>query len=413
MRVTVTLVLDLPAEEVSVKNIERCISEATSKFISLAWQRMVSVVEERAIKQHPNGGLVVKGWEKRSLWTSSGLVELKRRRFFSKADNCTLLLFDKRIGLHPWQRRTDLAEEIMAEAAAEIPGYKMAAKSLGRVWNHMPSPMLLWRAVQDIGRRQLASTLARRREIFEDGDLPSWQKQPPEFLAVEADGTYLSAWRRKGAGPEVQVGIAYTGKNQRGKRRSLKDKILCSGLTEAYLFGRDLFAAVQRKFNVVEVNQGMFLSDGAQALRSIREDHFPRLTPQLDWFHLNKKLDDAYGPKYKNRKTPVQKTLYAGLPAQAREMIQRDSRVITSRREKLHDLLTYLNGPGKDLYGARKLKNKDVKLPEHMNGSGAIERNVGTLVVHRMKRKGMGWTRRGAANLLAVRTKFLNRLNCS
>ena len=68
-----------------------------------------------------------------------------------------------------------------------------------------------------------------------------------------------------------------------------------------------------------------------------------------------------------------------------------------------------LQGPGQDLYGTRKLRKRGVKLPPHMNGSGGIERNIGILVVHRMKRRGMGWTRRGAANLLAVRTALLNR----
>jgi len=204
------------------------------------------------------------------------------------------------------------------------------------------------------------------------------------------------------------VGMSYTGKGQRGKRRRLAEKSLCSGLTNSRDFGRDLFAMVQEKHNVVDVDHGLFLSDGALSLRKIQQNHFPRLTPRLDWAHMHRRLHEAYGPKDRSRSAEVLRTLYAGRRGTACRQIRFDVRKMRSRRGQLGELLSYVEGPGQGLYGARKLRKRGVKLPPHMNGSGGIERNIGILVVHRMKRRGMSWTRRGAANLLAVRTKLLN-----
>jgi hypothetical protein len=42
-----------------------------------------------------------------------------------------------------------------------------------------------------------------------------------------------------------------------------------------------------------------------------------------------------------------------------------------------------------------------------MNGTGAMERNIGTVAGHRMKHRGMGWTRKGAANIMRVRLEMV------
>jgi hypothetical protein len=42
-----------------------------------------------------------------------------------------------------------------------------------------------------------------------------------------------------------------------------------------------------------------------------------------------------------------------------------------------------------------------------MNGAGAMERNIGAVVGHRMKHRGMGWTRKGAANIMRVRLEMV------
>ena len=409
MRVTVTLALEIPDHEVSVKSIDDCVFEAMPRFASEAWQKFVWEVEERALSQHRKGDLQVKSHEERKLWTSSGMVNFTRRRFTCGIEDKSLLLFDMRTGLGPWQRRTESANRIMAEAAAEIPSYRISARSLGRTWKRTPSPMLLWRAVKEVGTREQQRKKELRQAVFQDGDLPDWQKPAPEFLAVEADGTYISAWRQKGKDHEVQVGISYTGKNRCRKRRSLAQKSFCAGISNYRDFGRDLFAMTQQKHNVIDVKNGLFLSDGAIALRNIQKNHFNMLTPQLDWAHMTRRVHEAYGPQERDRSADILNSLYAGRRGTACRQVTLDYRRKRKRREPLKELLSYIQGPGTELYGTRKLRVSGAKVPPHMNGSGGIERNIGILVTHRMKRKGMSWTKNGARNLLAVRTSMLNK----
>jgi hypothetical protein len=408
MRVTVTLALDIPDERVSVKSIEECVREAAGRFRSEAWQKWVWAVEEKARGEHPSGALRIKCWEGRSLWTTAGPVAFRRRRFLSREDGRSLLLFDMRVGLKPWQRTTMAADDLMSETAADIHGYQMAARSLDRTWGEGPSAMLVWQAVQRVARPLLERQEELRRAVFNDGDLPGWQRPAPDFLALEADSTYLPAWRGLGKDHEVHLGMGYTSKGQNGRRRWLQDKTLCVGLGDIQTFGRDFFVAMQERFNVTEVPSGLLTCDGDHRLRHMRLEHFHRMVGQLDWAHLGWKFDEAYGPERRERQKQLMGLLYAEKYRLACREVRNDLRQSRKRRAQLWDLATYLEGPGQDLYGARRLRRRGVRLPPHMQGSGGIERNIGILIARRMKRRGMGWTKRGASNLLAVRLRLFN-----
>jgi hypothetical protein len=408
MRVTVTLTLEIPDEQVSVKSIEECVGKAMIRLRSEAWQAFVTEVEARAMAQRPPGSLRVKSWESRSLWTTAGPVRFRRRRFLSANDEGSVRLFDRRVGLPANQRTTAGADQLMAEAAADIPGYEMAARSLGRVWGEKPSGMLLWWAVQRVAKPILKEAEELRRSVFQWGDLPGWERPAPSFLALEADSTYLAAWRGVGKDHEVHVGLGYTGKGQRGSRRWLQDKMLCAGLKDIQTFGQDFFTAMQARFNVTEVPCGLMTYDGDWRLRQMRIDHFPRMVGQLDKAHLSWKFDEAYGSLRRDRRQALLTLLYSEKYGDACREVRRDIWNFRVRREQLRDLASYLEGPGQELYGARILSRRGVKLPPHMEGSGGIERNIGILIARRMKRRGMGWTKHGASSLLAVRLRLFN-----
>lgn len=301
---------------------------------------------------------------------------------------------------------------MLAETAAEAT-YSAAASFWGRAWGETPSAMAVWRATQRVGKDLLAERECLRRSVFEDGDLPGWEKPPPEFVGVEADSTYVGAWRGKGTSHEVYVGISYDGKEERCRRRRLKGKTVRAALRGPRRFGEELFAQAQSRHNVADAKTGVYLSDGAASLRLIQEDHFPRLARQLDWAHAKRRVSEAYGREGAARSSELIGRLAAG----EREAVVREVRADAGRRrrrsDELRELAGYLEGPGADLYAVRRLREAGVELPEHLEGSGGIEREIGVLVGQRMKRRGMSWTRRGAENLLAVRQDLLGRRQAS
>jgi hypothetical protein len=314
------------------------------------------------------------------------------------------------VGLAGNQRSTAEADRMLAETAAQAP-YAPTARFFARVWGEGLSAMRPWLAVQRSARELKAGRSALRRSVFEDGELPGWERPAPAFVGLEADSTMLAAWRQRERKHEVYVGISYTGKDQHGRRARLADKGLSFGLRGSVQFGQDFFAMAQERHNVVEAGAGVFLSDGAECLRNIQREHFPRHVRQLDWRHVGARLTEAYGPTLRERSAELLRLLYAGERQAVCRQVRQDGQRYRGRREHLRDLAGYLEGPGEDLYGSRRLRKAGVELPPRLQGSGGIERNVDVLVGQRMKRRGMSWTLQGAENLLAVRHHLLQSLN--
>jgi hypothetical protein len=271
--------------------------------------------------------------------------------------------------------------------------------------------MLLWHATQRVGAALRADSDRRRRAIFEDGDLPGADHQAPAFLAVEADSTFLPAWHGHSDDIEVYVGIAYSGKTERLGRPALAEKGRCSDLRGSAHFGQTLLTMAQTRHNALDSPCGAFLSDGAACLRTIQEDHFPRLTRQLDWAHVLRRVLEAYGPAHSDRAHDIIASLRTGDRQHACEYVSAHARRWRKRAPYLRELRGYLDGPGSDLYGIRCLRAAGIAVPPRMEGTGGIEREIGVFVGQRMKRRGMTWTRRGAENLLAVRQQLLDRLS--
>jgi len=252
-------------------------------------------------------------------------------------------------------------------------------------------------------------------------DLPAWRLPPTWKHGSRRSHRSYRSHRSDGAprlrgekAPGRQSPLEHLGRRDlRARRRRLRDKALCFGLAGSERFGRDFFATVQARHNVVEAHRGVFLSDGAVALRNIQREHFPRHVRQLDWAHVRRRLDEAYGPARRARSAQLLGKLYLGERELVCREIRREAWRYRSRSEILDELAGYLEGPGQDLYGSRRLRQLGAELPPHLNGSGGIERNIAVLVGQRMKRRGMSWTRRGTANLLAVRQDLLAHLHAS
>jgi hypothetical protein len=205
------------------------------------------------------------------------------------------------------------------------------------------------------------------------------------FVAVEADSTYLAGWRG-GRGHEVHVGMSYTGKTGTGKRNRLQGRRVCASRDGSERFGWELFGMSECFHGSSRAACGVFISDGAAALRKIHEEHFFGFSGQPDWAHAKRRVSEACGRERRGRAGGIIEMLEAG------------------------DLRDYLERHGKDLYATRKLRKRHEQIPPRLDGSGAIERQIGVLVAQRMKKRGMSWTRAGASNLFAVRTDLLNRL---
>lgn len=407
MRVVVTTEIEIPEKDLHVNGIEAAVEEAWLGFPTKVWKAVVQRVEAQAEEDH-GGSLRRKGRDGRWLWTTAGMVRIERQRYVHPAEEQSFLLFDVRTGLSECGGVTPQARETCALIAAVGPSYEQARWVIERLWGEAPSVGVLWGWVQAEGARLEKVEQAKRIAFFRDGELPGWEVPAREFVGLEADSTMVHAWRERGKSHEVYVGVAYEGKREQGARRTLTEKEVVASVEGAAVFGQDFFVAAQTRHNVCEARTVLYGSDGAPALETIREELFPMAWHQLDRAHVVRKTRETYGWDYLEEAARALKLLLGEKRERLERQLDADRRLLRERAGALNELKHYLLPRWDWLFSDRKLRRAGRRLPPHVSGTGAVERTVGVVVGQRMKNRGMGWTKRGAGNILRVRLRALH-----
>jgi hypothetical protein len=395
--------------EMTVKSIDEGVRRAWRDFASQAWQAAVDHVERTAEKQNA-GALRSKGGRKRTLWTTAGFVEFKRRRYFyaDGREKGSFHVFDLRADLRRGRRFTPGASEMYARVVSVAPSYRKTSEIAELLTGDAPSDWAIWTRAQEEGKRLRERDAEERRRVFQGGELPGSEIAAKDFVGIEADSTMIHAWKQKGVNHEMYLGIAYDGKEKVGeKRRRLTNKVAAVGVYGPKEFGEDFFVTAQKHHNVCDAKAMLFGSDGDPVLESIRQNHFPAAPHQLDWRHVVDRTRQAYTWE----RIDEAKKLMGFIFSNDRDSFEKQSIFdrlrLHKRRSKIDELREYLDDRWDWMFSYRELKREHPDLPPHLNGTGAIERNIGTVVGHRMKRRGMGWTRKGAANIMRVRLEMV------
>ena len=294
-------------------------------------------------------------------------------------------------------------EELALDLVTEIP-YERSSRLLRQFTRTKLSGKGLWHRVQKRGKQERDKVEAERHRIFEEGrDEYSQDSRPLEEgmdrapFFVEIDGTMVSSREEESERFEIKTGVMYRDVRKTGKRRRrLMDKVVYSAVEDGDTFGEQFYGVCRR--NGLDTRCGVeYISDGAGWLRTIAEDVYPEADKRLDLYHLKKAclsiltdeewktLEDVLYEGDVEAFVDTLEVIVAGKDITAKEKVGLLSYVLANR-----DSLDY--GEGK------------------RNGSGAVEKNIGIHVGRRLKKQGMSWSRRGANNLLALRTKKLNML---
>jgi hypothetical protein len=398
-------------EGATVKEVDEAIGRALRDVPSAIWQEYVKVIEKEAIDQS-GGALRRKSSEMRRLRTSYGEVEFTRGRFYyaDGREPGTVMVFDSRIDLTPRQRWTPGAQTTYARLAALAPSFKCASRIAELLFGEGPSDWWIWKRTRDEGRRLRERERLERKATFEDGELLNAEAPAKDFVGIEADGTKIHAWRQKGENHDLYMGIVYDGKERVSKGRNrLTNKVAACGLYSLDEFGKDLFVVAQKHHNVTEAKAVLFTSDGERGLETLRLNHFPHADHQLDWWHVGDKTREAYSWQRPDEIKRINNLIFSNNKAGFLRQLSSDRRRLKERRSKLDELSDYVLPRWEMLFASRHLTKRwpELILPKGLKGSGAQERNIATVVGHRMKWRGMGWSKQGAANIMRVRLDVL------
>jgi len=394
---TLSLTVRIPLTQTDVHWLEAQLLEQRMQLFQEALHRVVARIEatvlRRAACPECRGPLVGNGRVPLVLETLLGRLEYGRQRL--RCPRCALDVYplDQALGLLPGTGSTLGVRERALWAATEV-SYAKAAAFLAKFTGLAVSHGSIHRWAQEEGHILEAREAQAQEAVF--GPQPARAAPPPgpARLYVQIDATMVP--QREGGSMECKVGIVYSQRAEISRGRiALLDKRTYASFDAAATFGERFWVHCAAA-GAATARQLVFVSDGAEWIRTLQQAYFPGALVVLDPWHLERRLTEVWGAAGQALIARCLADAWRGdVPAllrRVRSAVAQDRD--PERRAQGRELIGYLvaNAPG--IANLARLE---------ATGSGATEKTVDVLVVHRYKKRGMSWRRPSSNALLKLR----------
>jgi hypothetical protein len=344
--------------------------------------------------------MVRNGREPRRLKTLLGVLEVKRVRLRCPGCGQEVYPLDEAIGLEPGESVTLGVRERSLWAAVEV-SYEKAHEFLEKFTGlEVSRKKIHGMAIEEgegIGRWEEQ----RRRGVFEEGRaVEGVEEKVPEVLYVQVDGTAVNG-RGAGEWMECKVGASFSERMEVSKDRVwLRDKKSYASIEGIEAFGEKFFLECVRQ-GVLKAKEVIFIGDGANWIRTLKEGYFPEAIGVLDIWHLEKELRWALGEENQRVIEELKGLAFQGKGSEIVQGLMGEGvRVVDiERRKKILEAMAYVRNNLDWIANIPKVKGY---------GSGPVEKTVDITVARRLKKRGMHWHRGGANPLLKLRLLKLN-----
>ena len=361
-------------------------------------------LQQRWLQEHRRDHIAVR-WRTIDQVTPFGLIRLPvrvvRERGKTRGGYFTLsktLLKPKATRLlSPWVEKRALE-------AVTCLNYRPAAAELLRWLQVQVSAWLIWKCVQFYG--------ARLCEQLDRGWWPDRAKAVPARVVVtEIDSTYLKRQQRGriSAGPvahfPMHLGLHYSGRERRYQKRGscstrLQNKRWILSSQAVGIFGRRL--AWQRLRHFGRGSFEVFLSDGDEGLKWVREREFAQSQWLLDRWHIARAVRTLVCDDEREHRR-IMAAIWKSDSEAALEAL-RVSPYRSTRPVEFNALFGYILGNRDGIDNWHNIpsplrRSLGRRLAPVRSGSGVIEKNIEVHIGRRFKRQGRSWTRRGAEHL--------------
>lgn len=378
--------------------VEVQLLEQRTELFRAALHAVVARIEATVLKEAtcPEcvGPVVGNGRVPLVLETLLGRLEYTRQRLRCPRCRVDVYPLDAALGLLPGSGSTLGVRERALWAATEV-SYAKAAAFLAKFAGLAVSHGSVHRWAQEEGQHLEAREAHRQEATF--GAQPARDAPPgpgPTRLYVQIDGTMV---RQRGGGQmECKVGIVYSERAEISRNRiALLDKRTYASFDDAATFG-ERFWVHCAAHGAATAQQIVFVSDGAEWIHTLQRAYFPGALVVLDPWHLERQLREVWGA---DGHALIARCLadawrgdVGGLLRRVRGALVRERD--PERRARGGALLGYLTANAEGIANLGRLE---------ATGSGAMEKTVDVLVVHRYKKRGMTWRRSGSNALLKLR----------
>lgn len=396
MRLSLTVRIALT--QTDVHWLEAQLLEQRTQLFREALHAVVAQIEatvlERVTCPTCGGGLVGNGRVPLVLETLVGRLEYARQR--RRCLRCAVDVYplDGALGLLPGSGSTLGVRERALWAATEV-SYAKAAAFLAKFTGLAVSHGSIHRWAQAEGRHLEAREARAQEAVF--GPHPARAAPPPRGparLYVQIDATMVH--QRDGGAMECKVGIVYSERVAISRNRiALLDKRTYASFDEAATFGERFWVHCAAQ-GAATAGQVVFVSDGAEWIHTLQQAYFPGALVVLDPWHLERRLTEVWGAA---GQALIARGLADAWRGDVRTLLRRVHGALRQDREPERQaqgqaLLGYLRANAAGIANLARLE---------ATGSGAMEKTVDVLVVHRYKKRGMSWRRAGSNALLKLR----------
>jgi hypothetical protein len=234
--------------------------------------------------------------QRRVLNTSIGEIEYLRA--YGVCDRCghTAAPLDEALGIPSFGPSVEVMRKI-SHAAATARSFGMAADILKEHAGIEMSAKQVRVNSESEGAR-VAAARALEVELFRKGENVVGPNTVPDLIVVTADGGRVQTRQGEkdeegGVWKEDKVGAIYDASPRKDPAaRDTEEYEGAKALTKTYAatmqsweeFGY-MLRVESHKRGYVEAKEKLFISDGAQSLKTFRQTHFPEATFILDWYH--------------------------------------------------------------------------------------------------------------------------------
>lgn len=291
--------------------------------------------------------------QRRVLNTAIG--EIEYRRAYGVCDRCghTAALLDEALGIPSFGPSVEVAQKV-SHAAVTARSFELAAEVLKEHAGMSLSAKQVRLNSESEGKR-VAAASAAAVESFRKGGRIEGPSVAPDLIVVTADGGRIQTRQddeEGGAWKEDKVGAIYDASPRKdpaarqaqqydGAKAGMKTYAATMQCWEE--FGWMLCVEAHQR-GYATAKEKLFISDGAQSLRTLRQDQFPEATFILDWYHAVEHLSAcskaAFGEGTEEQVTwykRVKKNLWMGDLDGVIASIKKESQRVGQPQPKEHE----------------------------------------------------------------------------
>jgi hypothetical protein len=341
-----------------------------------------------------------------------GELEFKRPWKFCRRCGEGYSPLDKELEVDNDYKVTKMLVELVCEMAQMLP-FQESSDVLDKHFNITMAASTIQKISEEIGKKLYQKEKVESEELYNsrnDMVYSEIMKNKKEKKYIECDGSMVAI--RGNGWKEMKLGIIFSDLNIENKNKSrhvIGEKDYVAYLGTAEEFKKMLWASAVKN-GCLNVDQIIFIGDGAQWIWNMVDELFPNAEKILDYYHFSEHVHECGLVLYKDDKQRESwvKSIIDGINDGFiyETLLKLDVNDYKNKDaiKKVEELKTYLEN------NKERIKYKEYKKKGYFIGSGAIEGGNKCVIQQRLKLAGMRWSKEGAQYISTLRsTKKSNK----